>query len=321
MAEDMPAVGAIDLHAHALPVAYLSALDELGISTEAEDGFPQPTWSAADHLAFMDAAGIDLALLSISSPHPHRGDDALAARQARSINDELGAICAAHPTRFAFAACLPLPAVAASVAEAVRALDDLGARAVKVPSNANGVYLGDARLASLYDELDRRDAVVLIHPTAPAGPAPATFTSQVKPMYEFLADTTRTVIDLVFSGTVERWPHIRWVVPHCGSFLPEVAHRMVGINKILAPRGMVPEVDVLANIRHLWFDIAGDAQPVMLDALLKVADPVHLLYGSDYPYTPAPRAAANKDSLAADPLLAGMASDVFHDNAARLLGL
>lgn len=321
MTDGMPASLAIDLHAHALPVSYLAALGEMGISTEREDGFPQPAWSAADHLAFMDAAGIGLSVLSISSPHLHRGDDALAMRQARTINDELAATCAEHPGRLAFAAYLPLPAVGESVAEAIRALDELGAVAVKVPSNAHGVYLGDKRLEPLWAELDRRQAVVLIHPTAPAGPAPAAITSRVKPMYEFLADTTRTVIDLVFSGTIEHYPGIRWVVPHCGSFLPEVAHRMAGIDALLAPRGLAPEVDALANVRHLWFDLAGDAQPVMLPALLQVADPTHLLYGSDYPYTPAARAAANKDALLADPLLAEIGQDVFHDNAARLLGL
>lgn len=312
---------AIDVHAHALPAAYLTSLDQLGISTQAEDGFPQPAWDEASHLAFMDQAGIGLSLLSISSPHPHRGDDALAARQAQAINDELADICARHPGRLAFAAYLPVPAVEASVAEAERALDRLGAIAVKLPSNANGTYLGDARLAPLYDELDRRGAVILIHPTAPAGTPPACFTAQAKPLYEFLADTTRSVIDLVFSGAVERWPRIRWVVPHCGSFLPEVAHRMAGIQALLAPRGLVPQVDVAANVRSLWFDLAGDAQPVMLEALLKVADPSHLLLGSDYPYTPAPRALANLRSLAADPLLAGRAEDVFHGSAARLLGL
>lgn len=309
----------IDVHAHALPASYLAALDQLGISTRAEDGFPQPAWDEAFHLAFMDQAGIGWSLLSISSPHPHRGDDDLAARQARAINDELAATCARHPGRLGFAAYLPVPSVEASVAEAARALDRLGARAVKLPSNANGTYLGNPSLGPLYDELDRRAAVVLVHPTAPAGAMPACVTAQVKPMYEFLADTTRSVIDLILSGAVERWPHIRWVVPHCGSFLPEVAHRMAGIQSLLAPRGLMPQVDVEADIRSLWFDLAGDAQPVMLDALLKVADPSHLLYGSDYPYTPAARALASRRSLEADPLLEGRVEGVFHANAERLL--
>lgn len=311
----------IDLHAHALPTSYLAALDDLGISTQAEDGFPQPNWSEADHLAFMDQAGIGYALLSISSPHPHRGDDSLAIRHARAINDDLAAVCARHPERLGFAACLPVPDVSGSVAEAGRALDRLGARAVKLPSNANGIYLGNPCLAPLLEELDRRSAVVVVHPTAPAGAPPDCFTAQVKPLFEFLADTTRSVIDLVFSGAIERWPHIRWVVPHCGSFLPELAHRMAGIQSLLAPRGLVPTVDVLADLRGLWFDLAGDAQPVMVEALLKVADPSHLVLGSDYPYTPAPRALGNLRSLEKDPLLDGQMEAVLHDNAARLLGL
>jgi predicted TIM-barrel fold metal-dependent hydrolase len=90
---------------------------------------------------------------------------------------------------------------------------------------------------------------------------------------------------------------------------------------MLVPQGKMDEVDVPAAIRSLYFDLAGAAQPVMLDALMKVADPEHLLYGSDYPYTPTPIVAACKDSLEHDPLLADITEDVFSNNARRLFGL
>lgn len=313
-------IASIDVHTHALPASYLQALDQLGIQTQREDGFPEPAWDEASHLAFMEKTNQAFQLVSISSPHPHRGDDQLAYTQARQINDELAALCRRHPGKMGFATYLPLPNVVGSVAEVRRGYDELGALAVKVPSNANGVYLGDALLDPLYQELDRRRAVVIIHPTGPSTSA-NTFTFQLKPMYEFLADTTRSVIDLILRGVIERFPNIRWVVPHCGSFLPEVAHRMDSLVPMLSPRGIMPQVDVVADIRSLYFDLAGVAQPVMLDALLKVADPTHLLYGSDYPYTPVPAIAHGKASLLADPLLAGLEQNVFHDNAARLLGL
>ena len=311
----------IDVHAHVLPASYLRALDELGIQTQKEDGFPEPHWSEEDHLAFMEVTGQSFQVVTISSPHPHRGNDELALAQARLINDETAALCRRHPDKLGFCTYVPLPNIAGSVAEAVRGFDELGALGVKAPSNANGVYLGNPVLAPLYEELDRRAAVVIIHPTAPSkGPAD-TFTAQLKPMFEFLADTTRTVIDLLMMGVLERYPHIRWVVPHCGSFLPEVAHRMVGISQILVPLHRMDEVDVMRGIKSLYFDIAGTAQPVMLDALLKVADPSHILYGSDYPYTPVPMIAKTKDALEHDQLLAGCVEDVFTGNAARLFGL
>ena len=311
----------VDVHAHVLPRSYLDALDELGIQTEKEDGFPEPHWSEGEHLAFLDKMGNAFQVVTISSPHPHRGDDVRALAQARLINDEQAAFCRLRPGSLGFCTYLPLPNVEGSLSEAIRGFDELGALGVKVPSNAWGTYLGNEAFVPLYEELDRRSAVVIIHPTAPSAVPAGTFAAQLKPMYEFLADTTRTVIDLLMTGMLERFPNIRWVVPHCGSFLPEIAHRMVGISQILVPQGKMREVDVMRGVRSLYFDLAGTAQPVMLDALLKVADPTHLLYGSDYPYTPAPIALRALQALEQDPLLADIREDVFSRNAAHLFGL
>ena len=311
----------VDVHTHALPASYLHALDTLDIQTEKEDGFPQPYWDEEAHLAFMDTTDQSFQILTVSSPHPHRGDDRLALELARPINDDMAAVCKRYPDKFGFCTYLPLPYVEGSIEEAIRGFDELGAIGVKVPSNANGVYLADPIFDPLYKELNRRSSVIIIHPASPAACPTDTFTATLKPMYEFIADTTRSVIDLIMRGTLVRYPNIRWVVPHCGSFLPEVAHRMVRISEMLVPQGKMDEVDVLAAIRSLYFDLAGAAQPVMLDALMKVADPEHLLYGSDYPYTPTPIVAACKNSLEHDPLLADITEDVFSNNARRLFGL
>lgn len=311
----------IDVHTHILPPSYLEALAELGIETQKEDGFPEPSWSVEDQLAFIEATDQAFQIVSISSPHPHRGDDELAARHARLINDETAAICKQYPDKFGFATFLPLPNVEASIEEAVRGYDELGAIGVKLPSNANGVYLGDVSLRPLYEVLNERDAVIIIHPTAPSAVPQGAFTAKVNPMYEFFTDTTRAVIDMMFNGVIEDYPDIRWIVPHCGAFLPEVAHRLIGISNILAPTGMMPKIDVMANIKSLYFDLAGVAQPVMLDALMKIAEPGHLLYGSDFPYTPVPMMKGMKDGLESDPLLDGILEDAFYNNAAKLFGL
>ena len=122
-------------------------------------------------------------------------------------------------------------------------------------------------------------------------------------------------------GVIDRYPRIRWVIPHAGSFLPEVAHRLAGISRVLVPAGLMERVDVMGNLRGLWWDLAGDALPVMLPALLEVCDPTHLLYGSDYPYTPAPAIARNKQALCECRELAPVLDDAMHSNAARLYGL
>lgn len=311
----------IDVHAHALPASYLSGLDEMGVSPREEDGFPTPAWSVEDHLAFADEQGIGFSVLSISTPHINRGNDELACRLARSINDDLAAVCRAHPDRFGFATTLPLPCVDGSIAEARRGFDELGAIGVKAPSNACGAYLGDPRLDPLMEVLDGYQAVVTVHPSLSQDYPRNVFTAGPTPLFEYLADTTRAALNLMATGTIERYPRIRWIIPHCGSFLPEVTSRLAGISKVLVPAGMMEKIDVEACMRSLYFDLAGDAEPVMAPALLKVADPTHLLFGSDYPYTPAPAARAQLEKLEADPLFAPLLRGVYHDNAARLYGL
>lgn len=317
----MPAPASIDVHAHILPASYRSALAELGISTYQEDGFPEPAWSEEDHLEFMRQTGQAFGLLSISSPHIHRGDDALAGRLARQINDETAELCRRHPDIFGFAALLPLPAVQESISEITRAYDELGALGVKVPSNANGIYFGNPVLDPVLEELNRRHAVVTIHPCAPTAIPAGVFTNGPRPLFEFLADTTRLVINLITTGVIERYPDIRWVVPHCGSFLPEVAHRLMGIAMIFGQQGLMAPVDVKGALSALYYDIAGTALPVMLPALLEVADPTHIMYGSDYPYTPTPMVAHVKEQLAHDPRVAPHLERIFHDNAAGLYGI
>lgn len=314
-------VPSVDVHSHALPKSYLDALAALGVDPVAEDGFPTPEWSEEEHLAFMEQTGQEFCVLSISTPHIHRGDDAAAARLARSVNDELAAVCSRHSDRLGFSALLPVPAAEASIDEARRCLDELGALGVKLPSNGNGVYLGDPSLDPLMEFLDGRSAVVTVHPSRPSAVPQNTFTAGPAPLFEYVADTTRAVLNLMAHGVIDRYPRIRWVIPHAGSFLPEVAHRLAGISHVLVPAGLMERVDVMGNLRGLWWDLAGDALPVMLPVLLEVCDPTHLLYGSDYPYTPAPAIARNKQALCECRELAPVLDDAMHSNAARLYGL
>lgn len=308
-----------DVHQHVLPPAYLDALARAGIDPVREDGFPTPSWDELDACAFAEGANIGFSLFSISSPHVNWGDDAASAEVCRALNDYMSSLCASCDASRGFAAVLPLPDVASSIAEARRALALQGALGVKVPTNACGIYLGDPSLDPLMAYLDTRHAVVTIHPTKPAAVPAGQFAARHAPLFEFLADTTRAVLNLVTEGVLDRYPNVRWVVPHCGAFVPEVAHRMDGISHVLVPAGMMSNVDVLLAVRSLYFDLAGDAEPVMLDALLKVADPTHLLYGSDWPYTPAPLALRKAEALFCGPhaeLIEGAA----WQNAASLYG-
>jgi len=311
----------IDVHCHALPPAYLRFLEEERIDAIALEGFPTPSWSSEGALAFADEAGIDFSVLSLSTPHIHLGNDARACAWAHAINEDLADLCRAHPDRLGFCATLPTPCVEESIAEAAYALDELGALGVKVPSNALGTYLGDPSLAPLFEFLDKRSAPVIIHPTAPQEVPQGCFTAGPKPLFEYVADTTRTVLDLIATGTLARYPNVRVVVPHCGSFLPLLAQRLSGISRVLVPAGVMAECDVADAFGRLWFDVAGDVLPVWLPALLKVADPCKVMYGSDFPYTPAPAILARDEVLFASEELAPVKEAVMHQNAERLFGL
>lgn len=310
----------LDVHAHFTTPDYLAFVEKHGATME--DGFPLPSWSADEHLELMDRLGIHWALLSLSSPQPHfEGAEKESVAACRALNESAAATKANHPGRFGFAACLPLPDVDAALDEAVYALDVLGADAVKLASNSRGLYLGDPALEPLMAELDRRHTVCTIHPHRPEPMNEDVFSAGPVPLFEFLADTTRAVLNLVSNGVVLRYPNITWVVPHCGSFLPNIYDRYLGISKILVPQGLMRDVDVAESFRRLYFDTCGNPAPHLLDWLLTVTEPSHVLYGSDFPFTPAPQVEKNLRDLSAlldRPDLAPHKEMILHQNAAAL---
>lgn len=309
----------IDAHCHFLTEEYVSALKRYG--RIAEDGFPIPSWSLEDQLSYMEETGIDHALLSLSTPHQHFGEDGFAAELSRSINEAAAELKKKYPEKFSFAACLPLPNADLAVKEAVYAYDVLGACAVKAPSQANGVYLGDERFTPLMEELERRKGVMLIHPSKPQVVPAGCFTSGPLPLLEFINDTTRAVINLIAQGTLEQYPHIRVVVPHCGSFLPNIIDRLSGITKVLAAKGAGKEVDVQRSLGALYFDLAGDAYPRGIQIVRSLAKDSHLLFGGDFPYTPVPFVAEKVRHMQEDESLSESLEDIFSGNARRLFGL
>lgn len=311
----------IDVHSHMLPASYLDGLNDMGISPLKEDGFPTPKWDAESHVAFMEEVGIETSILSLSTPHIHNGNSEKAIALARKINEDTAAVCKKYPDKFKYAAVLPLPEIEASLEEIRYNYDELGCVAVKVASNNFGLYLGDPKLAPVYEELNKRKAIIIIHPSRAQAVPTGVFTEGPAPLFEYIADTTRTVIDMITKGVLEQYPDIKVIVPHCGSYLPFVIHRLIGISKILIPNGLMSDVDVAANVSKLYFDMAGDALPVAMDALLKIADPSHIMYGSDYPYTPAPMIKVNREKFENYEPIKPYIEDMFRNNAIKLFNL
>lgn len=308
--------GIVDVHSHMVPDFYLREALASGIVFP--DGMPKwPSWSVGEHLQMMDGCGIDNAVLSVSSPGVHFGDDRKAADLARRVND-FGAGVVEGQSRLGFFASLPLPNVVDSTVEAVRALDQLGADGVTVMSNAGGMYLGNAVLTPLLAALDARSAVVFVHPTSPPNSA-AVSLGRPAPMIEFLFDTARTVVDLILLGVVDRFPNIRWVFTHGGGVLPLLADR-VDFFRTQVGLGTPPTPDVL---QRLWFDLAGTPVPRQLPALLSTVGPDRLVYGSDYCFTPITGVQEQLRSLDAGEANGGLENwrATTSGNARRLLNL
>ena len=289
-----------------------------------------PDWNEADALRAMDRLGIEKAYLSISSPGVHLGDDADARALATRVNDEGARLKRAYPGRFGLFASTSLPDVPGALAEINRAYDELDADGLVFETNFAGVYLGDEALAPIYDALDRRRAVLFLHPTSsPCGcwTPPGTGVGRdidlgyPRPMLEFIFDTTRSVAQMLLSGTLARHPHIRLVVPHAGGALPILAERITMFLSMGLKANPAAPKDIRAALQNLHYDLAGAPVPTLLRALLDVADPAKLHYGSDWPFTPLEAVADLARKLDETPLLSGALREaVMRGNAAALFG-
>ncbi|MFF0740297.1 amidohydrolase family protein [Streptomyces sp. NPDC004111] len=278
--------GRIDTHHHIVPPQYRDWLLSHG---ETAGGLPVPRWDVDTDLAFMDSRRIQAAVLSVSTPGTHLGDDAEATTWARKVNDYAAEIVKDHPDRYGFFATLPLPHVDGALDEAARALDELGADGIVLLANHRGTYLGDPAFEPLMAELGRRGTTVFIHPAELPGP----LVPGVPPYAaDFLLDTTRAAMNLVLSGTTAGHPDIRFVLSHGGGFVPYAAHRIAlsleGHQQVTGVQPVMDHETVLAELRRFYFDTALSANPDTLPTLLTFADPTRITFGSDFPYaTPA----------------------------------
>lgn len=314
------AQNAVDVHSHNIFPFLREFLLRHGASEE--ETFPLPEWNESEHLKFMDEAGIQTSLLSMPAPHPCYGDIGECCGIVRRYNTECAILKSKYPGKFLFCASLPLPDVKAAVKEAVYALDTLGADGIKIATNTRGLYVGDAALDTLMEVLDRRGAVVVLHPHRPV-PVNETIISVASlAVYEYPAETTRAVVNMIIRNVPSRYGNIKFVIPHCGSFLPLALPRMKSVYGVMEAAGGVPAIDWDNNLKNFYYDLAGGLTPDVMDALLSVTTPLHLLYGSDYPYLPVGVLVGNmerlRSMLSRDRRVARYADDILWKNARRL---
>lgn len=275
----------IDFHNHFIPTVYRDLLASRGV--ESVGRVPFPAWDIETTFDRLDTLGIARALLSISAPGVDFGDAGLAVELAHATNDLLLDLRARHAGRIGGLATLPLPDVDAALAELAR-LDGSGLEGVILLTSYRGRYWSHPEFAPVLEALDRKGALVLLHPGLPAG-AEEMDLALPPPILEFTFDTTRAVADMIFTGTLDRYPNIRWVLSHLGGTLPYVAWRMSmmehsdrGAYAAFRERGR----SVADYLRGLWYDTAVSAGPVSLRAALDLVGPERLVFGSDIPFLP-----------------------------------
>ena len=272
----------IDVHHHIVPREYVRALADVGIETCG--GFPFPDWSPESSLELMEENGIATALASLSAPGVYFGDEAFARDLARRCNEFLAGLMSDQPKRFGAFAVLPLPDVDGALRELEYALDTLRLDGVGLLTSVAGKYLGDPVFEPLFEEIDRRKAVVYTHPNIPPG-FDALGLLFPAPLMEFVFDTTRAATYMVLGGTLKRHPGIRLILSHAGGAIPYIAGRIALADDNPLLSGNVPE-GAVAALECFYYDTALSATRHAFPSLRELVDPTHILFGTDYPFAP-----------------------------------
>jgi len=323
----------VDFHNHYYPPEYLDALRRGGshyrITTD--DAGNPVLHSPGDYnvvvpghcdigqrTRVLDEHGVAMQVLSFTCPGTSMEEPARDVELCRIVNDALAAVVREAPRRYTALATLPMNDPGAAVEEFERATGDLGLPGVMLFSNANGVALSDPRFRPLHEKADAAGAVFFIHPNYPVG-VEAMRDYMLMPMVGFLMDTTLAAASLVYSGVVERYPRIRWVLAHLGGAVPYMAERF--------DRGFecLPECRVhitrppSEQLRSFWYDTVN-FDPAALRLAIAFAGPGHSLAGSDYPHMigSIPKM---KSSLAGLDLTPDQRAGILGRNARSLLGL
>jgi predicted TIM-barrel fold metal-dependent hydrolase len=300
----------IDIHHHVIPESVGAIYKRLGIETLG--GVVVPTFDVKRTLSFMDGNGTQKAYVSLADVGPAFAKQKDAVEIAQTANNFYAQLRDNYPERFGAFATLPLPYLEASQSELIRALDELNLDGIMLLSNSNGVYLGDPTLDPIMAELNKRKAVVFVHPAQlhearDDGPAFRGF------LLDFVFDTTRAITNILFNETARKFPDIKFIFAHMGGTAPYLVERLaLGFsNNKYASRNMSPErvarlqkvsgtimkvippewvtekvTHVRQTLASFYYDTAVSSEAPTFNAVRTLAGVEHIVYGSDFPAAP-----------------------------------
>ena len=305
----------IDTHHHILPDFFWQETENAHAPV---GGLAPLRWSKDATISFMNDAGIDVAVVSLSTPGVHTGNSSKARALARRCNEFSAELVRARPDRFGGFACLPLPDIDASLEELSYALDVLRLDGFVLFTNSNGVYLGDPTLEPVFEELERRKGVVYVHPNPSPDPV-AHSLGLPDNLIDFTTDTNRAVAQMHYKGRFARTPNVKYIFSHAGGSIPYLAARFAIIDEM----GFIPGGEQRGTAAEMFprihWDTALSTSDPVLRMLRNVAGIERVLYGTDFPYLRRDMAVNSKQRILQSPELSDSERRaILGRNAARL---
>ncbi len=317
-AEPATARRLVDTHHHYYPTEIITSWQDY--MTRSNQGRLQANvanWAPASSLEEMDKGGVATSILSLASiPGVWFGlDPAGMRRMSRLCNEFAAKMVQDHPGRYGLFASLPMPDVDGSLEEIEYAFDTLRADGINLSTSFGDRWPGDPAYKPVFEELNRRKALVFFHPYAPN--CCGSLNSGVSPgLLEFPYDTGRAITSLLLSGSLARLRDVRWLFSHGGGPMPMLAGRVAFFAAARKDIAEIAPNGVLAELQRLYYDTANAAWPISMAGLLKMVPPSQVLFGTDFPYVPTTlqAEALEKNGLSVEALGA-----IQRDNAARLI--
>jgi predicted TIM-barrel fold metal-dependent hydrolase len=272
------------VHAHYFDRAYVDLLESLGVDARIIPDARRAVSAAPDNgiaerLDVMDRSNVERQMLSMSAVTPYLDDVAAAVRGAQFLNDQHAELSRTYPERFGFFATLPMPHTDASLAEIRRAFDDLRAGGVTFTTSIRSHSLADPAFDAIFAELDRRGAVVFLHPAGFACESPLIEQSGLAWPLGAPVEDAVCAMQLVRAGFPARYPRLKIIIPHLGGFLPFLRYRL----DKTGPRRKAGDEKPSTHLRKFWYDTAN-GEPDSLRHAVSVYGADRVLFGSDYPY-------------------------------------